>query len=87
MSGITQNVAKNGHLETLQWLYTHFNVMGSMTGALAAQHSHMHVVRWVVGVMGEKKADCIMEYAAKHNHREMMQWLFKQGYSITSSMM
>ena len=84
MSSATQDAAENGHLETLQWLYGHFNDMGWATGALAAERGHVDVVEWVVGVMGEKKPKCIIEYAAKnHHHQEMIKWLFAQGCPIT----
>ena len=81
-----EQVASNGHLETLEWLYVTFPTISAGNALIyAAKNGHLKTVIWISTLHPE--AYCskdAMNYAARYGHFDIVQWLYenrKEGCS------
>ncbi len=75
----------HGHLETLIWLHSHNPTLRARTANLACKFGHMNSLNWLKtqNVMPDNAG---IFNAVEKGQLEVLDWLIKEGYTITQDM-
>ncbi|KAL2919114.1 hypothetical protein HK105_201387 [Polyrhizophydium stewartii] len=85
-TGVAYNAAASGSTELLAWLHKHHRECFDIATVVnAANHNHMHAVRWLLENTASQGSAMTLARAAENDNMEMLELLFARWPTVLES--